>query len=109
VSDSAVLYVKSEKVEQVEYTVPNWGHYCSAGYRASKTDFVLNEEEQKAVEVLEKTRLPYTLIDLGLANVMTRIKAKIEGVNSTPTLVFKGQKFKGLSQIMKIVEIIANV
>jgi len=89
--------------------MPQHDHYCSAGYRASKTDLVLEEEDKKAIEVLEKTGLQYTLIDIGLASASARIKAKIEGINKTPTLIYKGQKFKGLQQIMELFETTANM
>jgi len=100
----AMLYVKSEKIEQVEYTMPNWGHWCSAGYRASKADFALTEEDKKAIELLEKSSLPFKVVDLGLAGASARLKAKIAGVNKTPTLVFKGQKLKGLMEIEAFLE-----
>jgi len=109
VAEPAVLYVKSEKISQVEYTMPNFGHWCSAGYRATKTDFVLGEKDRKAIEILEKVGLRYTLVDLGLTSATTRIKAKIESVNTTPTLIYKGQKIKGLQQIVQMVEAIANI
>ncbi|MCW1296728.1 MAG: hypothetical protein OH319_03540 [Candidatus Parvarchaeota archaeon] len=100
----AILYVKSEKVDQVQYTMPNWGHWCSAGYRSSKTDFVLNEEDRKAIEALERAGISCKVVDLGQASMIAQIRAKIEGVNSTPTLLYKGQKIKGLEQILSALE-----
>ncbi|MGC8997877.1 MAG: hypothetical protein ACP5JW_00525 [Candidatus Bathyarchaeia archaeon] len=39
-----------------------------------------------------------------MADAPTRLKAKIAGVNKTPTLVFKGQKLWGLDAIKTAVE-----
>jgi hypothetical protein len=103
-SKTAILYVKSEKIEHVEYTTPNWGHWCSAGYRVTETDFALNEEDRKAIELLEKSGLLFKVVDLGLASAFTRIRAKIKGVNKTPTLVFMARKLKGLKEIEAALE-----
>jgi hypothetical protein len=84
--------------------MPHNGHWCSAGYRATKTEFALKRENQKAVEALEKAWLLRTIVDPGLASATARMKAKIEGVNATPTLIYKGQKLKGLQQIMGLLE-----
>ena len=92
-AETAVLYVKSEKVAHIEYSMPHHDHYCDAGYRATSTDLILNEEDRKAIELLEKAGLRFTVVDLGLA--MARIRAKMEGVNATPTLIYKGQKMRG--------------
>jgi protein-disulfide isomerase len=69
----------------------------------------LKEEDQKAVEALEKAGLLCTIIDLGLASSTARMKAKIEGVNATPTLIYKGQKLKGLQQIMGLLEMPTDI
>ncbi|MGB9683731.1 MAG: hypothetical protein ACPL1Z_02240 [Candidatus Bathyarchaeales archaeon] len=106
--ENAILYVKSEKFEQVEYTMSHHDHWCSAGYRVTKTDYVLGEEDRKAVELLEKANLKFKIVDLGLADALTRFKAKTEGVNETPTLVYMGRKLKGLGQIEEALEKTAN-
>jgi len=38
-----------------------------------------------------------------------RMKAKMEGVNKTPTLLYKGQKIRGLQQITEMLKATANV
>jgi len=107
--EQAVLFVKSEKIEHVEWSMPHHDHWCSAGYRATKTDFVLGEEDRKAVEALEKSGLNYKVIDLTFASAATRLKAKLEGVNTTPTLTYKGRKIKGLQQILNMLTAVANI
>jgi len=52
--EPAVLFVKSEKIEQTEWTMPQREHACSAGYRAFKTDHVSSEEDRKAIELLKE-------------------------------------------------------
>lgn len=58
--------------------------------------------------MLENVGLRYTLIDLGSAGVAARIKAKIDGVNSTPTLIYKEHKLKGVQQITKMLQTIID-
>lgn len=89
--------------------MPHHDHYCSAAYRTSKTDYFLGEEDMKAIEILEKAGLQYTLVDLGLASTSKRLMAKLEGVTTTPTLIYRGQKLQGISQIMSMPEIRTDV
>lgn len=107
-SETPILYVKSEKFAQVKYTMPHHDHWCSAGYRVTKTDYVLSEEDRKAIELLEKAGLKFKIVDLGLADIMTRFKAKIDGVNKTPTLIYEGRKLKGLRHITETLEKLVN-
>jgi hypothetical protein len=109
VAETAVLYVKSEKVAHIEYSMSHHDHYCDAGYRATSTDLILNEEDRKAIELLEKAGLRFTVVDLGLAKAMARIRAKMEGVNATPTLIHKGQKMRDLHQIAAMLEKVAGL
>lgn len=99
----AVLFVKSEKIDRVEYTVPNFGHYCSAGYRASTTDSAFCEEDRKALEVLEKSGIDCKVVDLRSADVLTRVQAMMIGVRKTPVLVINGKRF-GLREMMAKLE-----
>jgi hypothetical protein len=108
VAETPVLYVKLAKIAQVEWTMPHHDYYCSAGYRAAKTDMILNEEDQRAIEVLEKAGLKYVLIDLSLETSLNRVIARIRGVNATPTLIYKGQKLEGLQQITSALETTAK-
>jgi hypothetical protein len=107
--ESLILYVKSEKFEQVQWTMPHHDHYCSAGYRAQKADFVLSENDQKAIDVVKETGLEYTLVDLGLAGGATRLKAKTDGIKTTPTLIYRGQKLEGLLQVMEMLKTIVDI
>jgi len=108
VKEKPVLFVKSEKVERLEYTVPNFGHYCSAGYRATGTNCALCEEDQKAIELIEKAGISYVLVDLGQASAALRLKARMRGIKTTPTLIYEGQKLEKLQGIMSIIRLIAE-
>ena len=105
--ESTVLYVKSKKFEQVQWAMPQPDHYCTAGYQSSKTDFVLDEEDKKVVEMLERTGIPYTLVDLCSTRAIARLKARIGGISTTPTLIFQGQKLEGLEQITSALKTLA--
>jgi glutaredoxin len=105
------LYVKSEKVYVTEYTMPHQsggGHWCSAGYRAQQTLRCLNENEQKAKQLLESAAINYKIIDLGESSFLTKIKAKLKGVNETPTLIFGNRKIEGIENIQNFLTINAN-
>ncbi len=96
------LYVKSEKVDLVEYTMPNWGHWCSAGYRSKGVAESFSAEDREAVECLEQKGLSFSLVDLSGCPLKTRLRARITGINRTPTLVLDdGSKLKGIEQIRK--------
>jgi len=84
--------------------MPHQDHYCSAGYRATKTDMILGEENQEAIEILTNVGLKYVLINLGLESSINRLIARMRGVNSTHTLIYKGQTLKGLQQIASALE-----
>lgn len=94
------LYVKSEKVNLVEYTVPNWGHWCSAGYRSKGVAESLPAEDREVVERLEQKGLSFSLVDLSQCSLKTRLAARISGINKTPTLILDdGSKLRGIEQI----------
>jgi glutaredoxin len=108
VKERPVLFVKSEKVEQLEYTVPNFGHYCSAAYRATVTNCAFCEEDQKAIELLEKAGISYVLVDLEQASTAMRLKTRVRGIKTTPTLVYEGKKIETLKRIMSTIELVAQ-
>jgi len=96
------LYVKSDKVYVTQYTMPHQsggGHWCSAGYRTQSTLSGLKPEDQKAKELLDNAGTHYTLIDLSNCPFITQLKAKLAGINETPTLVINGRIIKGLEKI----------
>ena len=101
-STYAVLYVKSEKSEQVEFTMPHTtggGHWCSAGYRAARTHRTHSKEDEEGMQLLEEAGISYRLVDLADASVAAQLRARIMGVNKTPTLLYGGKKYKGLEEI----------
>jgi len=102
VEEPAILYIKSQKVEQVQFTKPQSDHWCTEGYRSTKTDLIQTEEDRRAVEMLDKAGLQYTLVDLGTVKGLTRLSARVKGVRITPTLVYKRRRFVGLGEITSI-------
>jgi len=98
-----ILYLKSEKFDLVEYTVPNWGHWCSAGYRSKGTEFFYKKDDAEAKTLIESSKLKTLceIVDLSNCNFLFRMRAKLIGVNETPTLVVDDKKYKGLEEIRK--------
>ncbi|MBS7632555.1 hypothetical protein KEJ15_02885 [Candidatus Bathyarchaeota archaeon] len=107
-TESLVLFIRSEKVEITEWTLPG-GAACQGAIRAVNTERLMSEEDKKAIETLEKTGLRFTLIDLGLVGTAERVKARLDGIKLTPTLVYNGQKYEGLRQIITVAKDAANV
>lgn len=99
--ESAVLFVKSKKVEHLEYTIPNFGRYSSAGYRAIDTSRALSEDDRTVAEELGKCGLGFVVVDLGSVGFAARVKARMKGVRITPTLFYRGQKLEGAKQIVE--------
>ena len=96
------LYVKSQKIDQVEYTVPNWGHWCSAGYRSKGVTRYFFPEDMEAIEFLNGKNVSFNLIDISDRSFMTRLQAKITGINKTPTLILDNRiRLKGIEEIKK--------
>jgi len=97
-----VLYVKSEKIYQTQYTMPHksgGGHWCSAGYRATQTNRIYSEEDKQAMQLLENANMNYRLVDLSDTTAISQLKARIRRVNKTPTLIHMGRMHKGLEEI----------
>jgi glutaredoxin len=61
-------------------------------------------EDQKAVDLLKETGAPYRVVDLSDCSFMMQLKAKIFGINETPTLILNGVKIKGLENIKKALQ-----
>lgn len=99
------LFVKSQKVERVMYTMPNFGHYCSAGYRSQGVLSNYSLEDEEALTNLRSKRVSFSLVDLSLCPFENRLKAKMSGINRTPTLVLDdGTKIEGIAKINKCLE-----
>jgi hypothetical protein len=58
---------------------------------------------------LERSGLDYKVVDLSFAGATMRLKATLESVNATPTLIYRGWKVKGLQQILETLEATLNV
>jgi len=97
------LYVKSQKIDQLEFTMPHQsggGHWCSAAYRSKGIMRQLTQEDNEAIEYLNAKGISYRLIDLSDHPMKNRIFAKATGTNQTPILVLdNGTKLRGLSEI----------
>jgi hypothetical protein len=95
-----ILYARSEKIDVVEYTMPNWGHGCSAAYRSQGTMNNFSPEDYEAIECLKQKGTPFSLVDLSDCPFTTRLSAMMKGINKTPTLILNnGSKLKGIDEI----------
>ena len=97
------LFVKSQKVDMVKYTMPNLsggGHWCSAGYRSQGVLSSYASEDEEALTGLRSKGVNFSLVDLSVCPFETRLKAKMSGVNKTPTLVLdNGTRIEGVNRI----------
>ena len=102
--NTIILYIKSEKIPVVKHTFGVPGHPCTGADRAVETHDMLKPEDQEAKELLEKSGMQYRIIDLGESSFIAQIRAKITGINQTPTLIVGGKPVKGIENIRKILE-----
>lgn len=97
------LYVKSRRVDVLQYTMPNvreGGHWCSAGYRSQTALTGLTTDEEEALTELKSRNMSFTLVDLSACTFGTRLRARMNGINRTPTLILDdGTKIEGINQI----------
>lgn len=97
------LFVKSQKADIVQYTMPNLsggGHWCSAGYRSQGVLKSYSQEDEEALTNLKSKGVNFSIIDLSVCPFEARLRAKLSGVNRTPTLILDdGTKIKGIDRI----------
>jgi len=98
-TNNFILYVKSEKLPIIQYSEGISGHPCTGGYRAREIVYNLKPEDKEAVDLLEEAKINYKLVDLSDCPFTMRLKAKIIGINETPTLVVNGEKIRGVQNI----------
>jgi glutaredoxin len=104
VKDKIILYVKSEKILTVQYREGLAGHPCTAAYRATSTVPCFKQQDQEAIDLLEKAGIAYERVDLSNRDFTTQLKARITGLNETPTLIFHNKKIKGLENIRRVLQ-----
>jgi len=102
--DNPVLYIKSEKIPIIEHTQGVSGHPCTGGFRATQTIYNYKPEDQKAIDLLKEAGIDHKIIDLSDCPFTDQLKAKITGVNETPTLVFNDRKIKGAENIKQVLQ-----
>ena len=93
------LYVKSISTGAIERSPGFLFHSCDLRRTQNTTFFP--EEDQRAIEFLKEKGVKFELIDLSKCSLIMKLKAKINGVNKTPTLVLDdGTILKGKQQII---------
>ena len=102
-SNRLVLYVKSEKIFRTQYSEGVPGHPCTAANRASEIVCDYKPRDKEAMDFLEKEGILYRLIDLSNCSIMFNLKAKMLGLNETPTLVLSGRRIKGTKNIESVI------
>ena len=94
------LYVKSQRSDVLQYTMPNEGHWCSAGYRSQSALTGFSKEDEDALTELKSKNTSFNLVDLSTCAFETRLRARMTGINKTPTLILDdGAKIEGIKQI----------
>jgi hypothetical protein len=97
------LYVKSQRVDVLQYTMPNvreGGHYCSAGYRSQNALIGYSTEDEEALAELKSRNMSFSLIDLSACTFGTRLRARMTGIKRTPAIILDdGTKIEGINQI----------
>lgn len=92
------LFVKSISTGSIERSPRFFFHTCDLR-RRKYLDFY-PREDQEAIEFLKDRDVSFNLTDLSKHSFLTRLKAKMSGINQTPTLILdNGTKLKGITQI----------
>ena len=92
------LYVNSIRTGGIERSPGFLFHTCDL--RAVKNITFYSEEDEEAIELLKSKNISFDLIDLSNCSFAFKIKAKLKGIASTPTLILDdGTKLKGIEQI----------
>jgi glutaredoxin len=102
--NNVILYVKSEKIQMTQYSEAVHGHPCTGAYRATQTMRNYKPEDQKAIDLLKEAGLSHQLVNLSECSAAARLKAKLTGVNETPTLLLKGKMIKGAENISQALQ-----
>ena len=107
--ETPILYINSVIIPIIKYE-GRAGHPCfSDTWRGSlEVCENLDDKDKQAKELLDKNGIKYKLIDLSGCPLRIRLKAKITGINETPTLILNGEKIKGIENIKRAVQIIHN-
>ena len=93
------LYVKSISTGAIERSPGFLFHSCDL--RGTQNITFFPKEDQRAIEFLKEKGVKFELIDLSKCSLRMKLKAKINGVNKTPTLVLDdGTILKGKQQII---------
>jgi len=101
--DNITLYVKSEKIPIVQYSEGITGHPCTGAYRVKEIIKNFKPEDKEAMELLDQAQINYKLVDLSDCPFTVQLKAKILGINETPTLILGDEKIKGVQNIRQII------
>jgi len=97
--ENITLYVKSEKIPIVQFGEGISGHPCTGAYRVKEIIENFKPEDREAMELLDQAKVSYKLVNLSDCSFITQLKAKILGINETPTLIFESEKIKGIQNI----------
>jgi predicted DsbA family dithiol-disulfide isomerase len=85
--------------------MPNFGYYCSARFRSQGVLSSFSFEDEEALTSLRSKSVSFSLVDLSSCSFENRLKAKMRGINRTPTLVLDGgTKIEGIAKIKKWLE-----
>ncbi len=96
---SLILYVKSEKIPIIQHCQGISGHPCTGAYRVGETIYNYTSEDKAVIDLLEEAKIAYELVDLSDCPFSVQLKAKILGINKTPTLLLNNRKIKGVQNI----------
>ena len=92
------LYVSSVSTGAIQRSPGFLFHSCDL--RGTENLSFYLDEDREAIEFLTEKGIKFNLVDLSRCPFTVKLRAKITGVNKTPTLVLDdGTKLKGIQQI----------
>ena len=96
------LYVRSQKTDVVSHDVVRTGEVMERQrYELSRSVLTnYTPEDEEALTSLRSKGVKFSLVDLSMCPFGTRLRARVNGIKRTPTLVSDdGDRFEGANRI----------
>jgi protein-disulfide isomerase len=83
-------------------------HYCTVK-EIAKTEKILSEKDREALQLVQTiaTQRKYKVQIIDLASLKGKMKARLKGVRTTPTIIVGGNRIEGVPKKEQLEEILA--
>jgi len=98
-----ILYVRSKEISVGGSPELSGHHGYASTYRGSSGPNLnyYEPQDQEAINLMEKNKMVYTLVDLTKSPLALRLRAKLSGLK-TPTVIWYRKKAVGVESIKRL-------